>query len=557
MKWIIAGMLAMLAVSPNTFAEANPLASDSQAGMSSEFVYKYLVGEVAGQRGDLSLASQLFLDLAKSSKDARLAERATKAAVYGSQGRLAMESAVLWAELDPTSIEAQQATAQMLIATGRLDEAKPYLQKLLLKEDTRANGFLYLNSLFARQADKKVVLSLMQELAVPYPGLPEARFAVAHAAWVAGDAQLAAGELDKADNLRPGWETGALLRGQLLSGQSPETPLQFYRNFLRQYPDANEVRLALARILVNQKLFEEAKNEFVRLVASAKGNPEMMVVVGLLASQSGDYAEANKYFRQALDANFKSPDQVHLYLGQVAEKQKNDAEALNWYNKVQPGEQLLQAKFNIAGIVARTQNVDSAIAMLDELQDLDSGQLGLVVQMQANLLNQAKRHQEAYDLLEKAMSNVPNTPEMIYDFAMTAERLKRHDVEENQLRKLIQIKPDFVQAYNALGYSLADRNVRLNEALGLIEKAHALSPDDHYILDSLGWVNYRLGKLDAALKHLQRAYNVQDDAEIAAHLGEVLWKSGRHEEAQKIWSDALDKSPDNEVLRNTVNRFKL
>lgn len=547
----------MLSFGICAFAEDKTASPAMQAGLSSEFVYKYLVGEIAGQRGNPGLASQLFLDLARSSKDARLAERATKAAVYGNQGRVAMESAGLWAELDPASIEAQQANAQMLIATGNLAGAKPYLQKLLLKEDTRANGFLYLNSLFARQVDKKAVLSLMQELAAPYPELPEASFTVAHAAWAAENNQLALAELDKADKLRPGWETAALLRGQVLAGKSPGALVEFYRDFLKRYPEAGEVRLALARTLVNQKLFEEAKNEFVRLVASSNGNPEMMVVVGLLASQSGDYLEADKYFKQALDANFKNPDQIYLYLGQVAEKQKNDQEALGWYGKVQPGEQLLQAKFNIANIVARTQGTDAAIALLDGLENLSNEQVALVVQMQANLLNQAKRYQEAYDLLERGLSNTPNTPEMIYDFAMTAERLKKHDVEEDQLRKLIQIKPDFVQAYNALGYSLADRNIKLTEALSLIEKAHALSPEDHYILDSLGWVNYRLGKLDEALKHLQRAYSVQDDAEIAAHLGEVLWKSGRHEEAQKIWDDALSKSPDNEVLRNTVNRFKL
>jgi tetratricopeptide (TPR) repeat protein len=557
LKLAVACAMLSFAVSPTAFAEnASAKLKAPQTELTAEFVYKYLIGEIAGQRGDLGLASNLFLDLAKSSRDPRLAERAAKAAAYGNKPKTAIQAANLWAELDPNSVEAQQASTQMLLSTGNLTEAKPHLQKLLAKEETRANGFLYLNSLFARQPDKNAVLSLVKELAKPYPDLPEAHFTIAHAAWSAGKSDLALSELNTADKLRPGWEIGAILQGQVLFGQSPDAALVFYRNFLEQHPEASEVRLTTARLLVNQKRFDEAKVEFVKLVEASKGNPEILVVVGLLSLQAADYAEAEKYFQQALETGFKDPDQIYLYLGQTAEKQNHNDQALTWYDKVQPGERYLDAKLNTAAVIARTQSVDAAVQMLDTLEDLNNEQLVLVIQAQANLLGQAKRYQEAYDLLDNAVTNLPNTPEIVYDYAMAAERIQRLDVMERELRKLIQLKPDFAQAYNALGYTLADRNMKLEEAHNLIEKALTLSPNDHFILDSMGWVEYRLGKLDKAADYLRQAYTAQTDPEIAAHLGEVLWQQGKHDEALQTWDEALRAHPENEVLINTTKKFK-
>lgn len=552
--------VASLLISPWVHANdatATPEAAPSQqTSVSSEFIFKYLVGEIAGQRGDLSLASNLFLDLAKSSRDPRLAERSAKAAVAANNPQTAIQAVGLWAELDPESIEAQQASTQMLVAAGKLSEAKPHLQKLLAKEDSRANGFLYLNTLLARQLDKNAVLELVQELAQPYPKIAEAHFTIGHSAWAAGKTDLALSELAIAEQLHPGWEMNAILQGQVLYNQSPDATLKFYREFLNKYPRSNEVRLTMARLLVNQKRFAEAKPEFVKLVEASNNNPEILVVVGLLSFQSGDLVDADKYFQQALNAGFKDPDQLYLYLGQVAEKQKNDAQAEAYYNKVQPGERYLEAKISSAGLIARTQGVDAAIKMLNDLKDVTNEQLPIVSQAQANLLNQEKRYQEAYELLGKAVNTLPNTPEIIYDYAMAAERVGKIEIAEKELRKLIQIKPDFAQAYNALGYSLADRNLKLDEANTLIEKALILSPNDHYILDSMGWVKYRLGKLDQAADYLQRAYSTQSDPEIAAHLGEVLWQQGKHSEALQTWEEALRAYPDNEVLINTSKKFK-
>ena len=540
------------AETPAAAAESVPAVGNA---LSSEFVYKYLTGEIAGQRGELNLASKLFLDLAKSTQDARLAERAAKAAVYGNNAPVALEAAHLWTDIDPESVEAQQAITQMLVSIGRLDEAKPHLEKLLARDETRANGFLHLNSLLQRQPDKAAVLSLVQELARPYPELPEAHFTIAASALAAGNSMLAIDELQTADKLRPGWETGAILHGQILFAQSPKSAITFYRGFLDRHPEASEARLTLARLLVNQKRFDEAKTEFVKLVDASNNNPEVLVVVGLLSFQAMEYDEAEKYFQNALKEGFKDRDQIHLYLGQIAEKQKRNNQALAWYNMVKSGDHYLESRLNVANVMVQTEGTDAAVRMLAKLPDLTPEQQALVAQAQANLLSREKRYQQAFELLQKAINSIPNTPELIYDYAMSAERVQRIDIMESELRKLIHIKPDFAQAYNALGYTLADRNEKLEEARSLIEKALALSPNDHYILDSMGWVHYRMGKLDKAVDYLRRAYTAQTDPEIAAHLGEVLWQQGKREEAKQTWERALREHPQNEALINTTKKF--
>ena len=551
---LYATAIALFFVSVTAHAQGSA-SKAAQTELTSDFVYKYLVGEIAGQRGDVALAGSLFYDLAKSSRDPRLAERATRAAAYSNQTQLALRAASLWAELDPASTDAQQVSTQLLLGAGKLSDAQPHLQKLLAPEETRASGFLYLNGILSRYGDKAAVLKLIQALAKPYPDLAEAHFSVAHSAWNAGKTDLAMDELNTAEKLQPGWELAALLRGEIYLSQSADSALQFYQGYLTQHPLANEVRLAYAKLLVNQKQFDQARVQFAPLADSADSNPEIAVAAGLLSVQLQDYVQADRYFKQALERDYKQPDQIYLYLGQSAEQQKLDDQALTWYQRVGEGEQSFDANLHIANVLARQGKLDDARKLLQGLPDLNSEQQVQALQLEASLLASANKPQEAFDVLEHAVTTLPNTADLIYDYAMMAEKVQRFDVMEKQLRALMILKPDFAQAYNALGYTLADRNERLNEASTLIEKAHTLSPDDHYILDSMGWLQYRLGKLDQAADYLRRAYTVQTDPEIAAHLGEVLWQQGKHEEAQKTWADALHQYPDNELLVNTAKRF--
>jgi tetratricopeptide (TPR) repeat protein len=536
-------------------AETNKSTGPNQS-LSAEFVYKFLIGEIAGQRGDIASASAIMYDLAKSSRDPRLADRATRAALYIKQIPAALKAATLWVELDPDSVEARQTLLQLLLATGKTADMKPYLQKLLADDATRANTFLSIAGLLSRSQDKPGVYNLMQDLAKPYPTLPEAHFALAHAAWSDGKESVALAELKTANQYRPGWEISALLQGQILQAQ-PEEALTFYREFLQSYPKSQDVRLAFARALVNEKQLTEAKEQFDLIIQAKPDDPNIQVTLGLLSIELEDPVTAEACFKRALELGYKETDQLYFYLGQITEQTKREAEALQWYDAITSDSRFyFETQVRVALIQGSKGQVDEAVKRLQGLPNLNADQLGISIQTQANLLSQANRNQEAYDILEQGVESLPSNSGLIYDYAMTAERLQRYDVMESELRKLILIKPDFAQAYNALGYTLADRNERLDEAQKLIEKALTLTPDDHFILDSMGWVEYRLGKLDKAVDYIRRAYAAQSDPEIAAHLGEVLWQQGKHDEAVSTWDEALHEFPDNEALINTAKKFK-
>ena len=554
-------------LSPAAMAQESPETqpATAQNGVDSNFVFRYLAAEIAGQRGELGISSRLFYDLAKSTRDPRLAERAAKVAIYSQSPGLAIEATKLWVELNPDSAEAQQASTQMNVMTGNLGAAKPYLQKLLVKEETRANGFLYLNNLFANQVNKQAVLQLVRELAAPYQNLAEARLTTSQAAFQAGDFELALNEVTAANQLRPHWEIAAIQQADILYSQSPTEAIVFYKKFLEENPNANDARLNLARILIKQQRIIEAKPELTRLAKLADSNPEILVVIGLLSAQSNELADAENYFKQALETDIKGKNQIYVHLGQIAERKNNDSEAIKWYGMATPAdansspqqvELYIEARISMANIVARSNGADAAIALLDELHDLNDNQLAQIILAESNFLVMAKRYQESYDLLAKAVNNMPDMPDLIYDYAMAAEHQQKFSIMETQLRKLIKMRPQFAQAYNALGYSFADRNTKLDEANKLITKALELSPNDHFIMDSMGWVLYRQGKLDKAYEYLNTAYATQKDPEIAAHLGEVLWKLERRDEALQIWEEALAKNPDNEVLMNSIKKFK-
>ncbi|MBZ4201093.1 MAG: tetratricopeptide repeat protein [Methylotenera sp.] len=562
-RGLIASTLALSACATNGSYHSQPgqAKTNPEGALTAEFVYRYLIAEVAGQRGDLATSSTIFYELAKTTRNPGLAERAAKISAYGNVNNLTMPAVKLWAELDPSSNEAQQAMTEMLVGSGKLKEARPHLAQLFLKEETRAGGFLYLSTLLSRNPDKAAVLSLVQALAKPYPDLAEAQFAIAQAAWAAQKDGVALTALNQAETLKPDWPIAALLKGQVLFEQNPETAITFYQDFLDQHSDANEIRLNMAKLMVSQKQYAQAKTHFPLLLANAKQGDtknvaEITAIVGLLSYQGADYPVAESYFLEALKLGFKDADQIHLYLGQVNDKLNRLDASLSWYNKVAPGQHYLEAQVNAATLIARGGEVDKALDKLDNLENLNTQQQIIVIQSEASLLVKAHRHQEAFDLLDKAVKNLPNTAELVYDYALAAERLQKFDLMETELRKTIKDMPKFAAAYNALGYSFADRNIKLNEALSLIEKALSLSPNDHYMLDSLGWVHYRKGNLKLAADTLQQAYQMNPDPEIAAHLGEVLWQQGQRDQANVLLDSALRSHPDNELLKTTRNKLK-
>jgi tetratricopeptide (TPR) repeat protein len=525
--------------------------------LTEALLYEYLLAEIAGQRGSVALSAQAYVDLAKRTRDPRIARRATEIALYARMNNAAIEAATVWHEADPSSTRALQALAGMLVSMGRYDEALPRLKELLAgsASDT-ATGFTQITRTLANAQDKQAALKLTQNLAADYPQVPEAHFAVARMAANAGEDRLAIDEVRKARQLRPDSEAAVLLEAQLLQKSSVEQAGAVLADYLRKYPPAREARLAYARTLVAQKRFPEARAEFEKLMAGMPESTDMAFAVALLSLQLKDYDSAERYLKGLLATNYRDKDGVRLYLGQVAEERKDLPQALKWYGEVGEGEQYVQAQIRYAQVLARQGKLDEARARLQDAAAKNSQQRIQLTLAEAQLLRDANQPKAAFDLVGRALDRVPNNPDLLYDYAMLAEKIERVDILESSLRKLIEIRPEHAHAYNALGYSLADRNQRLPEAQELIEKALKLAPDDSFIIDSMGWVLYRRGKLKDSLSYLRRAYAGRPDPEIAAHLGEVLWALGERSEAERVWGDARKESPDNEALANTIKRLK-
>src|SRR6267143_729211 len=527
--------------------------------LTENLLYEFLLAEIAVQRGNAALSAQAYVDLAKRTRDPRIARRATEvAALYARMNNAAIDAATVWHETEPGSARALEALAGLLVAAGRYDEALPNLKKLLTGSSANdpANGFTQLTRTLANAQDKQAALKLVRSLAADYPKLAEAHFAVARAAVNAGDERFALEETRKAGQLRPDWEAAVLLEAQVLQKASADQAASLLGGYLKKYPAARETRLAYARLLVAQKRFGEARAEFQKLMASVPDSTDAAFAVALLSLQLKDYDAAEKYLRSLIESPYRDKDGVRLYLGQVAEERKNLPEALRWYGEVGEGEQYVQAQIRYAQVLAKQGKLDEARGRLQEAAAKNGQQRVQLILAEAQLLRDANQPKAAFDLVGRALDRVPNNPELLYDYAMLAEKIERVDILEASLRKLIEIRPEHAHAYNALGYSFAERNQRLPEARELIEKALQLAPDDSFIVDSMGWVLYRMGNLKDSLGYLRRAFAGRPDPEIAAHLGEVLWAMGERTEAERVWGDATRESPDNEALVNTIKRLK-
>jgi len=527
-----------------------------QQELTGQILYQTLLAEIAGQRGNLDLSASAYMDLARSTRDPRVARRAAEMALHGRNLDMALQATRLWVEIDPESSQAHQMMAGLLVSANRLDELQPHVAKLLAQEgENLSDGLMRLNRLFARYPDKKTVLPMVEQLTQPYIGLPEAHFARAQAALNAAEWRRGVAEADKALDLRPDWDLAVMLKAQLQRADSPEAAIETLRSYLAGHPQAREVRLQYARNLVGARKFSQARTEFQRLLGDFPGNVDVIYAVAVLSVQLSDWEAAEENFKKLLGKDFAEIDTVRLYLGQIAEERKQFDAALRWYAEVAPGEQYLAAQLRIAQLLAKQGNLDAGRRHLQEARAAGNADRIQLLLAESQLLRDGGRTKEAYELLAGSLAAQPEQPELLYESALLAEKLGRHEAMEASLRKLIRLKPEHAHAYNALGYSFAERNQRLEEAEQLVVKALQLSPDDPFIIDSMGWVLYRKGDNQGALTHLQRAFLIRPDPEIAAHLGEVLWALGRRDEAKRIWQEAAKVHPGNEVLAEVIKRF--
>ncbi len=534
-------------------------------GLSEELIFRYLSAEIALQRGNAFAAYATMLSIARSTNDPRLARRATEMAISGSLPNEALKAARVWHEIAPHSEEAAQALLSFQLQSSRIDEAKQSLAKML-SGSTPATLPLAIGNvqrLLSRIPDRARAAALLKELLEPYRDVLDARLALAQMAMVSGDRAAAIKEIRDALNKFPSSEIAVLMLAQITEDKTEAA--KTLSDFLKKNAKAREVRLAYSRMLFEQGKIADAKKEFQVLLQQAPNDQTALYALGLLSAQAGEMADAEKYL-SAYIANLKGqPDrerdatQALMVLAQIAEDRNDDAGISRWLEMVpalgQSG--AVNAIIKRAQLQSKAGKLDEARRLLNEADVNNDDERVRLIIGEAQLLRDAGKLAEAMQLVEDALDLYKDNVDLLYELAMLAEKNQQFDLMESTLRKVIQLAPDSQHAYNALGYSFADRNQRLQEAHDLIKKALSLAPEDPYIMDSMGWVEFRLGRLERAEELLRRAFAIKADPEIAAHLGEVLWARGREDEAKRLWRKAGGADSTNDTLRNTLKRLQV
>jgi tetratricopeptide (TPR) repeat protein len=565
--------------------DADPL---PEVALTGELLFRIMLAEIAVQRGEPGPAFTEFMIVARQTHDPRLARRAAEVAINARALAQALEAAELWHGLAPHDTEAEQSYSSLLVANGRHDAARPLLQRQLAAAPNPIEILDRLQRVLAHAPEPAQGFALLDALAHPYIAAPatafDAQLILARGARAAGDNAAAVGHARAALAARPDSELAVMSVAQLLmeggkpaGGDTSAAPgpaddkdagaaahaeaMTMLARFLGAHPDAAEVRQAYARLLVGEGRLDEGRQQFEELLRRAPQSPDPLFALGVLALESEHYADARSYLERYLAAVATSPDRdldlVYLNMSRVAEGERHFDEALDWLRKVKGAEQIEGARERQAFLLGRMNRVEEGLALLRQMPSGTPEQRIQSVMAQGQLLRDAHRFDESYRLLDQALQQSPDDTGLLYESAMSAERLDRIDLMEARLRHLLQLRPDYAHAYNALGYSLADRNIRLQEAYQLIDHALTLAPDDGFIVDSMGWVQYRLGNLAKAREALTRAFDLKADPDVAAHLGEVLWASGDHTGARKILLNAQKRDGDSDTLRDTLQRLKI
>ncbi len=524
--------------------------------LTEEILSKLLIAEFAGQKGLLDIAIENYLDLARSTRDHKIVERAARIAVYARDDAAALAAARLWVELDPRNPDPHQVLAVMQLRGGNLEQAAEHLQDIFAYSDGEIDEKLWMvANLLGREEDREAILALMENLVSSQNNSPAALYAFAHVAAKLGDLERSRELLEDTLALTPGNDNAALSYISILQrlGREPEAMTWLEQELMEREGEDFSLRLAYARLLMEARRFDEARSQFELLVAQAPENSDVLYMLGLLHLQSNRLDDSVIYFNK-LSAQEKLTDVANYYLGRIAEEKQNHEEAGVWYQGVHKGEHYFDAQVRLALLLAKKGQVEEARSHLNSIQTQGKQQQIILVQAEGELLVEEKRYAEAIAVYAKALENEYNA-DLLYARAMAAERIGRLDILEADLRTILEREPDHVQALNALGYTLADATERYAEAYELIKRAFEFSPSDFYILDSMGWILYRLGRLDEAIDYLRRAMSLRPDPEIAAHLGEVLWVSGARDQAKEIWESALILTPEDTRLLDVIQRF--
>lgn len=534
--------------------QSTQLKPEEYGSFSQETLFALLTAELAGQRNRFDIALGNYVQQANATGDPAVAERAFRIAEYLGAEQAALDSALIWAKNAPQNIDAQRAAAVQLARAGRYDESMTYMELVLQRQGDTHFDFLALSAAETDPDTRAGLLQGFDRLLSKNPDNSQLLFGKAILLQQDGRAEEALELLEE----RPGSAkevSPLLLRARLLQSLGRgEEALPLLQKGIRENPDDKRLRLTYARLLVEQDRLDDAKGEFSKLVQENPNDDDLRFSLALVCLEAEAWEEAIVYLEELVERR-SHVDAAHYNLGRAYEELEDNDSALQEYGMVGPSNDYLPAQQRQAELLFNQQRNDDASRRLAEAREAQPDYAIQLYLIEAEGLSNHDQVDSAWQVINQGLEQFPDDLNLLYTRAMLAE--KRDDLAqlEHDLRYILEREPDHAMALNALGYTLADRTTRYQEAHDLIEKAHQLNPDDPAILDSLGWVNYRLGNLEEAERFLRLALKKFPDHEVAAHLGEVLWARGKQREARSVWREALAETPDSPILRDTLSRL--
>ncbi len=521
-----------------------------------DVLFMLLTAEIAGQREQYDVALEGYMEAAKRVKDPRFAERAAVIAMYMKDSPKTQEAVSLWLKDDAKNLTARKIATLAALRANDKPQAIEHLS-VLLKADPAGFEITLLELAAVLQKEEKldVVYDTLTMMSQTYPNQADIYFVQALLAIQVKNGALAEQQIQKALKIKPDWDKALILQAQIamLSGDMNKAKTAI-KNANIKYPNNEKIKKLLAQMLIKSENYKEAGEVYRQLIAANPKDTESEVTLALVYLQLDQDEQAEEIFTKLLEL----PDwqnQARFYLGKIAEKRQDIDQALVWFDKVTEGDFAFDASLEAVSLLAKNKQFEAANARLTALPNRFPKQKQRLLLIQAELYSQQKQYAKAFDLLTTALIEQPDQPELLYTRALIAEHLNKKDVLETDLKKILAKEPDNVEALNALGYSLLDDPKRYSEAEIYLQKAFKLRPDEAVIMDSYGWLQFKMGRTQIALDYLQRAYTKQQENEIAAHIAEVLWSLGRKDEAKKLFNKVIKDSPEDEYLLDFQQRI--
>jgi len=536
--------------------KGNGQQKELKTSIDPDVLFMLLTAELAGQRGQYDIALEGYMEAAKRVHDPKLAERAAMIAMYMKDSHKTNEAVALWLRQDPKSPTARKIAALSALSSGDKKAAAEHLNVLLAVDPAGfENALLELATILQKDGNLNAAYDALDALSKQHPDKAEIYYMQSLLAMQKKDIHLAETKIQQTLKLRPDWDKALIFQAQIavFSGDLNKAKMLLKEASLK-YPDNSKINKIYAQALIKAEDYEEAIEVYQNMISADPKDIESQFAMGLVYLQLDREEPAEDIFNKLLG----QPDwqyQASFYLGKIEEKRGQTKNALDRFDKVTDGPLVFDASISAISLLAKEKQFADANSRLSLLQAKFPKQKLRLLLLQAELYSQQKQYDKAFNLLTEALVDFPDQKELLYTRALMAERVNKPDIVEADLKKILAIDPDNVEALNALGYTLLNRPERYADAEKYLQKALRLEPNAAVIIDSYGWLQFKLGNTEKALDYLQQAYEKQQENEIAAHLAEVLWALGRKDEAKKLFNEAIKNAPDDEYLLDFQRRI--